>query len=150
MQQVVHHPDPSSVQRQNPDPYMFYRVMEPPPSVIVDSMADNQVNTGENIWRYLKILSDPGRGVDHLKAAADVGVACCGRVAAAAGEGGSEDQPGGALPDPHDAAPQHRQRHVLPQAVLRLRGRASNNPSQRFQNHSWLEAKHNQILTHYK
>ena len=49
--QVVHHPDPSSVQRQNPDPYMFYRVMEPPASVIVDSMADNQVsNTGENIW----------------------------------------------------------------------------------------------------
>ena len=25
IQQVVHHPDPSSVQRQNPDPYMFYR-----------------------------------------------------------------------------------------------------------------------------
>ena len=82
----------------------------------------------ENIWRYSKILSDPGRGVDHLKAAADVGVAGGGRVAAAAGEGGSEDQPGGALPDPHDAAPQHRQRHVLPQAVLRLRGRASNKP----------------------
>ena len=51
VQQVVHHPDPSSVQRQNPDPYMFYRVMEPPASVIVDSMADNQVSdTGENIW----------------------------------------------------------------------------------------------------
>ena len=47
---MVHHPDPSSVQRQNPDPYMFYRVMEPPPSVIVDSMADNQVNTGGKIF----------------------------------------------------------------------------------------------------